>query len=89
MVKWWKQRLRGAHASLCGIAARVLCVLRHAVCRLRCLAARLPCPPACPPTFVLACPPTSPLQMRELNKGIGVDNLHYLTDGLWNTPTVA
>ncbi|EFN51192.1 hypothetical protein CHLNCDRAFT_56407 [Chlorella variabilis] len=31
----------------------------------------------------------STAQMRELNKGIGVDNLHYLTDGLWNTPTVA
>jgi malignant T-cell-amplified sequence len=21
--------------------------------------------------------------MREINKGIGVDNLHFLTDGLW------
>ena len=26
--------------------------------------------------------------MRELNKGIGVDNLHYLNDGLWKTPRV-
>ena len=24
--------------------------------------------------------------MREVNKGIGVDNLHYLNDGLWKTP---
>ena len=24
--------------------------------------------------------------MRELNKGIGIDNLHYLNDGLWKTP---
>jgi len=24
--------------------------------------------------------------MREQNKGIGVDNLHYLNDGLWKTP---
>lgn len=24
--------------------------------------------------------------MREINKGIGVDNLHYLTDGLWKLP---
>ena len=22
--------------------------------------------------------------MRELNKGIGVDNMHYLNDGLWH-----
>lgn len=21
--------------------------------------------------------------MRDINKGIGVDNLHFLTDGLW------
>ena len=25
-------------------------------------------------------------EMREVNKGIGVDNLHYLNDGLWKTP---
>lgn len=24
-------------------------------------------------------------EMREVNKGIGVDNLHYLADGLWRT----
>jgi predicted ribosome-associated RNA-binding protein Tma20 len=24
--------------------------------------------------------------MREVNKGIGVDNLHFLTDGLWRLP---
>jgi predicted RNA-binding protein (TIGR00451 family) len=24
--------------------------------------------------------------MREFNKGIGIDNLHYLNDGLWKTP---
>ena len=24
--------------------------------------------------------------MREINKGIGVDNLHYLNDGLWKAP---
>ncbi|KAI7839747.1 hypothetical protein COHA_006551 [Chlorella ohadii] len=28
----------------------------------------------------------STAQMREQNKGIGVNNLHYLTDGLWKTP---
>ncbi|KAL4853857.1 Malignant T-cell-amplified sequence 1 [Chlorella vulgaris] len=27
-------------------------------------------------------------EMRTLNKGIAVDNLHYLTDGLWKTPTI-
>ena len=26
-------------------------------------------------------------QMRELNKGIGVDNIHYLNDGLWKNKT--
>ena len=25
-------------------------------------------------------------EMRSVNKGIGVDNLHYLNDGLWKTP---
>ena len=24
--------------------------------------------------------------MRDVNKGIGVDNLHFLTDGLWRLP---
>ena len=28
-------------------------------------------------------------EMREVNKGIGVDNLHYLNDGLWKTPRLA
>ena len=26
--------------------------------------------------------------MREVNKGVAVDNLHYLNDGLWKTPTL-
>lgn len=26
--------------------------------------------------------------MRDTNKGIGVDNLHFLTDGLWRLPRV-
>lgn len=26
--------------------------------------------------------------MREINKGIGVDNLHFLTDGLWRLSRV-
>ena len=26
--------------------------------------------------------------MVSVNKGIGVDNLHYLNDGLWRTPQV-
>lgn len=26
--------------------------------------------------------------MRSINKGIGVDNLHYLTDGLWHIASV-
>ena len=28
-------------------------------------------------------------EMREVNKGIGVDNLHCLNDGLWKTPRLA
>lgn len=28
----------------------------------------------------------STADMREINKGIGVDNLHFLNDGLWRTP---
>lgn len=24
-------------------------------------------------------------EMKEVNKGIGVENLHYLNDGLWKT----
>ncbi len=31
----------------------------------------------------------STADMRAINKGIGVDNLHYLTDGLWHLPTLA
>jgi len=27
-------------------------------------------------------------EMVEVNKGIGVENLHYLNDGLWKTPTL-
>lgn len=30
----------------------------------------------------------STADMRLLNKGIGVDNLHHLNDGLWKTPTL-
>lgn len=30
----------------------------------------------------------STAQMRELNKGIGVNNLHSLLDGLWKNPTL-
>ncbi len=26
-------------------------------------------------------------QMRDVNKGIGVDNIHYLNDGLWKNKT--
>jgi PUA domain protein len=26
--------------------------------------------------------------MVSVNKGIGVENLHYLNDGLWRTPQV-
>jgi len=28
-------------------------------------------------------------EMKEVNKGIGVDNLHYLADGLWKNPSLA
>ena len=28
----------------------------------------------------------STADMRALNKGMGVENLHYLNDGLWRTP---
>ncbi len=31
----------------------------------------------------------STTEMREVNKGIAVDNLHYLNDGLWRTPRLA
>lgn len=24
--------------------------------------------------------------IRSVNKGVGIDNLHYLTDGLWKLP---
>ena len=27
-------------------------------------------------------------QIKSSNKGIGVDNVHYLNDGLWNLPNV-
>ncbi|GAB4823597.1 hypothetical protein N2152v2_010643 [Parachlorella kessleri] len=27
-------------------------------------------------------------EMRQVNKGIGVDNLHHLNDGLWKTPAL-
>ena len=27
----------------------------------------------------------STADMRSVNKGMGVDNLHYLNDGLWKT----
>lgn len=30
----------------------------------------------------------STADMRLLNKGIGVDNLHHLNDGMWKTPTL-
>jgi predicted ribosome-associated RNA-binding protein Tma20 len=48
-------------------------------------AARSPSVPPRRTKFTCAAPP---LQMRELNKGIAVDNLHYLTDGLWKTPAL-
>ena len=28
-------------------------------------------------------------EMRDINKGIGVDNVHYLNDGLWKMPDFA
>ncbi len=28
----------------------------------------------------------STTQIRETNKGMGIENLHYLNDGLWKTP---
>lgn len=31
----------------------------------------------------------STAEMKEVNKGIGVENLHYLNDGLWKTPKLA
>lgn len=30
----------------------------------------------------------STADMKSINKGIAVDNLHFLNDGLWATPTV-
>jgi PUA domain protein len=27
-------------------------------------------------------------EMRDVNKGIGVELLHHLNDGLWKTPTL-
>jgi hypothetical protein len=44
-------------------------------------------PSPLPESTVLPVPLPVP-QMRTLNKGIAVDNLHYLTDGLWKTPTI-
>jgi PUA domain protein len=31
----------------------------------------------------------STADIREINKGIGLDNVHHLNDGLWKMPTVA
>lgn len=31
----------------------------------------------------------STADIRAVNKGIGVDNVHYLNDGLWKTPSFA
>ena len=31
----------------------------------------------------------STADMRTVNKGMGVDNLHYLNDGLWKTNSFA
>lgn len=31
----------------------------------------------------------STADIRAVNKGIGVDNIHYLNDGLWKTPEFA
>jgi hypothetical protein len=41
------------------------------------------------PCCLPALPAVALQQMREVNKGIGVDNLHYLNDGLWKTPALA
>ncbi len=31
----------------------------------------------------------STADIRDVNKGIGVENIHYLNDGLWKTPGFA
>ena len=31
----------------------------------------------------------STAEIRQVNKGIGVENIHYLNDGLWKTPGFA
>lgn len=31
----------------------------------------------------------STADIRSINKGIGVDNLHHLNDGLWKSPNIA
>ena len=31
----------------------------------------------------------STADIRAVNKGIGVENIHYLNDGLWKTPAFA
>ena len=31
----------------------------------------------------------STADIRSVNKGIGVDNLHHLNDGLWKSPSLA
>ena len=30
----------------------------------------------------------SSADVRAINKGIAIDNLHFLNDGLWQTPTI-
>jgi PUA domain protein len=30
----------------------------------------------------------STADIRSINKGIGLDNVHHLNDGLWKTPTM-
>ena len=31
----------------------------------------------------------STAEMRAANKGVGVENLHYLNDGMWKMPRLA
>ncbi|KDD75619.1 hypothetical protein H632_c589p2 [Helicosporidium sp. ATCC 50920] len=42
----------------------------------------------CEPALAIGYTTLSTQQIREQNKGIGVENLHYLTDGLWKNPKI-
>jgi hypothetical protein len=54
----------------------------HRHCRLACQDVRDGC-------FSCVWLPPRAQEMREVNKGIGVELMHHLNDGLWKTTSLA